>query len=187
MGEALTLRAWWAAGDWDSLAPVLTRVAWQAVPDVWPLSHDEREDICAGTLVAAWRTATVPDRPAAFVHRAARNRGRDRLRLRHQVERTRVEVPETVIDEAAGPDAILAAAERRQAVARLRIALRRLPPHYRRAVVLRHAHGWGHEAIAARLGVTVGHSRMLVVRGLRALRAAYAATPWPRLDWTVAA
>jgi RNA polymerase sigma-70 factor (ECF subfamily) len=63
-------------------------------------------------------------------------------------------------------------AERHEQELRLADVLAKLPDHYREVIILRNLEGLSHEAVAERMGRSVGAVRMLWVRALAELRVA---------------
>ncbi len=70
-------------------------------------------------------------------------------------------------------------AGRREDVERVRAALRELPPNYRRVIELAQLEGRPHREVAAELGITEAHSRVLLSRALARLARLGARRPPP--------
>jgi RNA polymerase sigma-70 factor (ECF subfamily) len=137
--------------------------------------RDEAADVTQETYVRAWgRIEELRDGGAAlgWLCRIARNVAHDRRRSWW----SRIRAPlDALAGEAApredGPDAVLAAAERADAV---RAALAKLPDKHRVVLALRELEGLSYDEIAAALGVPVGtvESRLHRARGALARRLA---------------
>ena len=168
------LCAWWSAGDWVQLAPVLQRLAYVVALRIVH-DTDEANDIAQNALVRCWRVAIVPDAPSAFVGRVARNLALDvfkRGSVRHEVRMEDVEAEAP----ARGPlDAMVLA----EALARLRMALRFVPEVLRRPLVLHAFHRRTAQELAEQFGTTEGAMKMRLVRARAALRAIYEDAPRP--------
>ncbi|HRQ63930.1 MAG TPA: RNA polymerase sigma factor [Xanthomonadaceae bacterium] len=129
---------------------------------------DDANDVAQDTFLRAWQLA--PDwqagraRFSTWLYRVALNLCRDRLRARR---------PESAIDTvdladaAPSPEGV---AHHDQLVARLDVALHRLPLRQREALVLFHDHGLSQAEIAASLDISVEAVESLLARSRRALR-----------------
>jgi RNA polymerase sigma-70 factor (ECF subfamily) len=154
----------------DETHATVFRVAAALVSD-----RDEAADVTQETYVRAWgRIEELRDGGAAvgWLCRIARNVAHDRRRSWW----SRIRAPlDALAGEAApredGPDAVLAAAERADAV---RAALAKLPDKHRVVLALRELEGLSYDEIAAALGVPVGtvESRLHRARGALARRLA---------------
>jgi len=128
--------------------------------------EDIRQDIYAQLLTAAERG--IPTQTKAFVMRTARNLLIDRIRHEQIVP----------IDAVSDLDALGLAAEvpapEGQVVARdilrkLQVALDRLPPRCREAIVLRRVEGLSRREIASRMGISEKTVAEHIANGMRAL------------------
>jgi RNA polymerase sigma factor (sigma-70 family) len=135
----------------------------------------ESQDIAQEAFVRAWTNLDLlvdPGRFAAWLSRIAFACAIDGLRGRpalHDGPLEDLPSPAPPADEALGD---------RQMAAAVGAALARLPPRYRRPLVLYHLDGLRQERIAAVLGVAPGTVRSLVTRARQALRADLA-PPFP--------
>ena len=139
----------------------------------------DAEDIAQTTFLKAWeRFDELDDNPAAsgWLKTVATNLSlnylsRYRSRWRFFSELASAEDDEqgceTRIAAADVPDAV----ERSDELAELERALRALPAHQRVPIVLFHFDQWSYDAIAARLGVSIGKIKTDIHRGRLALRA----------------
>jgi len=139
-------------------------------PDVFRfalyLSGDrsEAEDITSETFVRAW-TASAAIRVAtvkAYLFTIARNLF---LQSRRRTWR-HVEIPETLPDPGAGPDAL---AERNSELAAVLRALQRLPEIDRAALLMRAADDMAYDEIARALGISLASVKVRIHRARLAL------------------
>jgi RNA polymerase sigma-70 factor (ECF subfamily) len=166
-------RTWWLDGAWARLTPCLQGWAAMGVPGTLALSGDDVDDVVAKVVVRAWMATTVPDDPAGWCRRVARNAALDL----HKKKRSEA-LPDEIEDpHAEQPFESLDADEYHLRVGRLRQALRQLPDPIRRCVVLHYLHGQSHNVVAATLGITVGCSKMRTHRGVVLLREVYQRQP----------
>jgi RNA polymerase sigma factor (sigma-70 family) len=133
----------------------------------------ESQDVTQEAFIRAWTNLDLlvdPARFGAWVRRIAFACGIDWLRSRP------VASPDTLLASLASsePPAESALADHQLATA-VRAAVDRLPPRYRRPLVLYHLDGLRQERIAAALGVAPGTVRSLVTRARQALRSELAA------------
>ena len=162
------LREWWAAAAWSKLAPVIEQTALGVVQRMGH-TGDAAQDMAQEVLIACWRTATVPDAPAAFVARAARNKALDAQKKAAGKYEVRDDDAEELSPE---PNAleVLLNTEHRE---RLRLALRLVPEHLRRPLVLHVFHQRTISELAAQFSSTEGAMKMRLVRARSALREVY--------------
>ncbi len=149
-------------------------------------SREDAEEIVQDALIRAYRALTgyPEERRRALSVRAwlfqitinvARNRARVRRPLTTSLDGAEsATLREPADDEREQPEARAEAAERREELARLLLAL---PLRYRPAVVLRHTEGLAYDEIAAILGQPVGTVKANVHRGVGLLRAALEREP----------
>lgn len=108
-----------------------------------------------------------------WIYRVALNHCRSRLARRRPASETLVAEPggraRQIPDPRRGPEELAAAEDEGRLVGE---ALRRLPPPFREAVVLRDLEGLSYQEIAAVTGVRVGTVRSRIARGREQLRAA---------------
>jgi RNA polymerase sigma factor (sigma-70 family) len=189
--EDTTLRAWWVAGRWDCLVPVLDQVARRATRTVLGGDPDAMDDVVQQTLCNCWRHPECPDRVASFVFRAARNNALDVMKAGYVKRRVRRYTPASTAedrsgeadpyDEATGtePDAldVIVTAETHQ---RLRLALRRLPDHLRRPLILHTFHRRTAADLAGQWQIKEGAMKMRLTRARLLLASIFDAT-LPRL------
>jgi RNA polymerase sigma-70 factor (ECF subfamily) len=126
--------------------------------------RDAAEDIAQDVFLAAWQSAPSFKPRAAvltWLLRIATNRCLNHKRAR----RRRPTVPLDAEPAAPGEDAPDEDLSRR-----LVAAMAELPPRQRAAVLLRHAHGLGHEDIAAALETSAPVVKQLLFRAHRKLR-----------------
>jgi RNA polymerase sigma-70 factor (ECF subfamily) len=129
-------------------------------------NHSDAEEIAQDAFVRAHRALQGYDedrvrelKVSAWLHQIALNVFRNRIRrkLRETVPLEAVAEPHA---NGLGPDELHD----------LREAVRRLPPRYREAVVLRHVQGFDYGEIAGVLGVPEGTAKSDVHRGLAMLK-----------------
>lgn len=146
------------------------------VRSVWPslvrtarlmgATEQAAEDHAQSALVKAflaWRKVQRADDPVAYVHRIVINTRIDAVRRRSSSE-----VPvEQLVGEEGGPDATAGVVTRTDIAA----ALRDLPVHQRRVVVLRFFVGMSEADTASALRVPVGTVKSRTARALQALAA----------------
>lgn len=129
----------------------------------------EVEDLVSVTFLRALSSIGTyrPERGlfAAWLFRIARNVVADHYRGR--TGEASVEVPERVMDERPGPEGMAVAREERE---RIGAALTRLTAEQCDALALRYAADLSFAAVAKALGKSEPAAKMLVQRGLRALR-----------------
>ena len=162
------LRAWWVAGDWAKIAPVLEHLA-LGIALRCRVATDDAADIAQNTLIRCWRTDTVPDNPTAYIGRVARNLALDHFKR----SSTKYEVRDDADAHPVATDSPLDALMWEEARQRLRLSLRLLPEHLRRPLVLHVFHGKTMIALAAQFGSTEGAMKMRMVRARAALRHIY--------------
>jgi RNA polymerase sigma-70 factor (sigma-E family) len=122
------------------------------------------EDLLQSTLLktwSAWPRVARAENPDAYVRRVMVNTAAKGLR-----RRWRGEVPTETLPDVAGPDASHTVDERDA----LTIAVRRLPPRQRAAVVLRYFADLDDQEIADALECSVATVRSQISRALAALR-----------------
>lgn len=178
--DPATWRAWWTAGAWAQLAPVVEQLA-QRVALRMVRDHDVADDIAQDALIRCWRSVTVPDAPQAFVRRVARNLALDyvkRAASRYEVE------DDAGRDTAHAAPSALDAIVQREAHERLRLTLRRVPDHLRKPLVLHVFHQRSAQELAEQFATTEGAMKMRLSRARAALRAVYddARRESPRAD-----
>lgn len=162
-----TARAWWAAGDWAHLVPVLRAWAHRHTPRYFGITSDDVEDIAAKVIVRAWQSARVPDHPSAWVRLVATNAARDLCKRALHPSRLVPDVLETLATPHAADEQVVAqddACEAAIRAQRVQGAVAALPPRYRDVVRLFWLEGLGHRDVADRLGITEGASRIRIVR-----------------------
>jgi RNA polymerase sigma-70 factor (ECF subfamily) len=131
------------------------------------LGRADAEDAVAEVLLRLHRQIEDGRGPAnlrAAFFTGVRNASIDLLRAR--AARPTVELKHAADSAAAGREP-LEWAEGREEAARLREALRRLRPNYRRAIMLRYGLGLTVPEIAARLGISLPAAKKLVLRSTR--------------------
>ena len=117
-------------------------------------------------LMLALPTLTTPDTFDVWIYRLSRNRCIDHFRRR----RYEAGWPETATDDVSplwtvAPRRADASLETTEAVGRLRTALARLPPAWRRAIVLRDLREKSYEEVAEQLGLPLGTVKSQISRG----------------------
>lgn len=135
---------------------------WRNAADIADIRQDVYEHVCE----AARRQ--IPDQTKAFVFRTARNLIVDRFRHEQVISIEAVpdlEALEVAID-APGPDRSAAA---RGELRRLQIAIDRLPPRSREAIVLGRIEGLAGGEIAARMGISQAAVSKHLNKGIRGL------------------
>lgn len=135
---------------------------WRNEADIADIRQDVYEHVCE----AARRQ--IPDQTKAFVFRTARNLIVDRFRHEQVISIEAVpdlEALEVAID-APGPDRSAAA---RGELRRLQIAIDRLPPRSREALMLGRIEGLAGGEIAARMGISQAAVSKHLSKGIRAL------------------
>jgi len=135
---------------------------WRNEDDIADIRQDVYEHVCEAAR------EHFPENTKSFVFRTARNLIVDRFRHEQVVSIEAVpdlEALEVAID-APGPDRTVAA---RGELRRLQIAIDRLPPRCREAIVLGRIEGLPGREIAARMGVTEQAVSKHLNKGIRAL------------------
>ena len=122
---------------------------------------------------AVIRWLGLPDRqsvrePRAYFYRVAINIAVDRMRAR-TLRAEQSGVDESIVDPMPLPER---RTEARMQLARLQEAIDGLPPRCREAFLLFKVEGLGHDAIAARLGISRNMVEKHIIRALVGLRAA---------------
>lgn len=142
---------------------------------------ERAEDVQQEALTRAWRAlaaGTVPNNPAAWLHRIVHNVALSELRHRSPACEP---LDESLVSPASTSDE----ADRRLAVRAMLSGLSQLPARQRRALLAGELDGRSRREIAAELGLSEGAVRALVHRARSRLRAAAAVvSPWgvgPRL------
>jgi RNA polymerase sigma-70 factor, ECF subfamily len=129
---------------------------------------DDANDVAQDTFLRAWQQApdwqTGRARFSTWLYRVTLNLCRDRLRARRP--EANVDTDE-LVDAAPSPESL---ADHDQLVARLDLALHRLPLRQREALVLFHDHGLAQAEIAASLELSVEAVESLLARARRTLR-----------------
>jgi len=188
--EDVTLRAWWVDGRWDCLFPILDQIARLAARRVLKGDTDSVDDIVSDTLYRCWRHTECPDRVSSFVFRVARNSALDTLKcgyVRRRVHKSapgnggRVNVEGEQDEDVAlyavdtadnALDAIIAK-ENHQ---RLRVALRKVPDHLRRPLILHTFHRRTAADLAAQWQINEGAMKMRLTRARILLAAVFDAS-----------
>jgi RNA polymerase sigma-70 factor (ECF subfamily) len=133
--------------------------------------QDAAEDILQDAYVKIWRDASRydPEKGPAlpWLSRVVRNLAIDYLRKNRGTHENIDDVAESLVDLPAPP-------EDRSALASC-IAL--LSPDHREAISLTYIHGYTHEEMAAKLGLSLGTAKSRVRRGLMQLKALFEAPP----------
>jgi len=163
-----TLVAWWTAKDWKLLAPALEQIARAQVLRMFPGDDAQADEIAQGALVRAWSAKVVPDHPADFTKRIARNLVLDHLKhpnRRHELEDGKTIDPSfQVLDR-------LVLEEAREL---LRLALREIPPALSRPLILQAYHGRTIAELAVQFETTEGALKVRLFKARLALGEAYA-------------
>ncbi|HEY5237342.1 MAG TPA: RNA polymerase sigma factor [Rhizomicrobium sp.] len=135
---------------------------WQNASDI----IDLRQEVYVRLLEAAQKE--IPEHTKRFVLITARNLLIDRVRREHVVPIDAVADVDAlgVAIDSPGPDREMIA---RDELRQLRIALDRLPPRCREAIVLGHIEGCSGQEIAARMGVSEAAVSKHLKNGIRAL------------------
>jgi len=155
----------WFVREVLPLEPVLMRFLnrnWRNKAEI----EDFRQEVYAQVLQAA--EIKIPDRAKPFVLSAARNLLIDRIRREHIVSIEAVadlDVLGLAADEP-GPDR---SAMARDVLRKLQVALNRLPPRCREAVVLKRIEGLSRREIAGRMDITEQTVADHVAHGMRVL------------------
>jgi len=135
---------------------------WRNASDV----EDMLQDIYVRVCEAAQKQIPIPAKP--FVFTVARNLLIDRLRREQIVPIEAVADLDSlgVAKDEPGPDQNVIA---REELRRLQVALDRLPPRCREAIVLKQVEGLSRKEIAQRMGIGEGTVKDYVAEGVRAL------------------
>lgn len=169
LADNSVLRAWWVAGAWAKLAPMVEQLA-HVVALRTVRAEDVAADVAQDAVIRCWRATTVPDAPTAFVQRVARNLALDYLKRgshRHEVAADTVPEAEGL---ALNPlDAIVL----REARERLRLTLRMVPEHLRKPLILHVFHQRSVRQLSDQFNTTEGAMKMRLTRARAALRAVY--------------
>jgi RNA polymerase sigma factor (sigma-70 family) len=169
------LLAAFAVGDPDAAA-VFVRRYQRRVFGLARSIVEERElaeDLAQEAFVRAWRHAASYDPRRGSVESwllaIARNAALDARRSRrtNPVDRPVEDRVERVLDSAADPAQTV---ERRDEVDRVMTAIRQVPTHQRRALVLAAIGGWTAKEVSEREGVPLGTAKTRIRSGLLALR-----------------
>lgn len=167
--DAAMLRAWWAAGAWDRLTPVLQHVILGTI-HTFALDADDKDDLVQDVIVRSWEYPEIPVNPKSFVASVARHLALDRTRrlsVRRRVrgvtgERALAEMPSRDLDP-------LTFIERSESHARLRRAITTLPRRTQ-MILVRH---YGRQESTPRIArsLHLGHSavKMIVHRAKHTL------------------
>jgi RNA polymerase sigma-70 factor (ECF subfamily) len=128
--------------------------------------EDFRQEIYARLLEAA--ETQIPERTKPFVFAAARNLLINRVRREHIIPIDAVADMESfgIAADEPGPDRSVIA---RDTLRKLYLALDRLPPRAREAVVLRRIEGMSRREIAERMGITERTVAEHIAHGMRVL------------------
>jgi RNA polymerase sigma-70 factor (ECF subfamily) len=128
--------------------------------------EDFRQEIYARLLEAA--ETQIPERTKPFVFAAARNLLINRVRREHIIPIDAVADMESfgLAADEPGPDRSVIA---RDTLRKLNLALDRLPPRAREAVVLRRIEGMSRREIAERMGITERTVAEHIAHGMRVL------------------
>lgn len=157
------------AGAWAQLAPAIYSIVVQRLPR--KLDLDTREDFAQRTAIRCWQARTAPDNPISFITVVAYNLAKDHYKSRH----VRTQVP---WDDSYGPteeqvpDTLAQILADRPEV-RLRDALRQLPTHLQRPLILQVYHRRSAAALATQFQTTEGAMKMRLSRARKELRRAY--------------
>lgn len=127
---------------------------------------DLRQEIYVRVYEAASRN--IPERPKQFVFATARNLLIDRVRQAQVIPIEAASDFESleIASDAPGPEHIVLV---RDELRRLQAALDRLPPRWRKAVLLKRVEGFSRRAIAQRMGVTESTAAKYLAEGICAL------------------
>jgi len=164
-----TLKAWWVAGAWPQLAPAIYSIVLQRLPR--KLDLDTREDFAQRAAIRCWQSRTIPDSPISFITVVAYNMAKDH----YKSKRVRTHVPWDDTHDLAEdliPDALAQILADRPET-RLRDALRQLPTHLQRPLILQVYHRRSSAALAVQFGTTDGAMKMRLSRARKELRRAY--------------
>ncbi len=135
---------------------------WRNRSDIADLRQDVYERVCQAAQ------ETRPDNTRAFVFRTARNLLIDRIRREHVVPIEAVEDLDALAMAMDEPDPERTAIARDE-LRRLQLALDRLPPRAREAIVLGRIEGLQGNEIAIRMGITEGVVSRHLASGITAL------------------
>ncbi|HTO39464.1 MAG TPA: sigma-70 family RNA polymerase sigma factor [Rhizomicrobium sp.] len=135
---------------------------WRNRSDIADLRQDVYERVCQAAQEAR------PDNTRAFVFRTARNLLIDRIRREHVVPIEAVEDLDALAMAMDEPDPERTAIARDE-LRRLQLALDRLPPRAREAIVLGRIEGLQGNEIAIRMGITEGVVSRHLASGITAL------------------
>ena len=137
----------------------LTRMAFLLTGD-----HAAAEDLVQAALASAfarWRRIEAMESPDAYVRRMIVNQHVSWWRRHHRREELRAVVPDVVVPDFAGTQAVMDA---------VLAAVRALPPRQRAALVLRYYEDLPNGEVAAVLGCSPATVRSQLTRALAALR-----------------
>lgn len=168
------LMAWAGAGDRAAFDILVARHAERALRLALRVLGDaaEAEDVAQDAFLRAWQAAPRFDparaRFTTWLHRIVLNLAIDRARRRGRLSPAGLDAAQEMPDPAEGPEAKLAEAEGREALA---AALDSLPPRQRAAVALAYEEGLSGAAAAEALSVSERALEGLLRRARQMLRA----------------
>lgn len=158
-------------GDQQAFAPLVERYQRMVAGVAWRYgaSADEVDDLVSEVFIKTY-TNLGRYRPehafSTWLYRLAANHLVDHGR-RKRKERGRTEMPEDVVDPAAGTAEGLV---QRQKIERVRAAMEELPSHYRETLFLVYVEGLKVNEAARELGLPSGTIKTRLMRGREALR-----------------
>ncbi len=166
--------AWWSAGAWERVAPVLRVWALAAVPSTYGMSLDDREDIASILCFRAWRLGFVPENPQAWVTFVTKNLVRDwRKRASNQHERFDAYAALDDYESPAPlPDACIDRDEQVRLIRRAVRLLATLDPITRTCVIEMSAYDVSSKVLGPALKLEPSAVRMRATRGRAELRRA---------------
>jgi RNA polymerase sigma-70 factor (ECF subfamily) len=165
-----------ATGDEVAFGALYDRFSPGLFSFVLKMTRDEKEaeDVLQEGFAQIWRRAATydPARSSAFTWAVMilRHKAIDRLRVRQRIERTMEKATVEFSHFSEADEASAGEAERRDAGAQIRSALKQIPEEQKQAVELAFFSGLTHEQIAERLGAPLGTIKARIRRGLLKLR-----------------
>jgi len=144
----------------DRYSPIIVNLAYRMVGD-----RTDAEDLAQEAFITAFKALPTFRADAKFstwLYRIAANKCKDWLRTRRPGQLDLDSVPDEHLAENRTPEKLLS---QQQVADQLDRAIRRLPPLYREAFVLKHVEGLSYEEMEEILGVNGDTLKMRVYKG----------------------